>query len=35
MYRYTVTVIRADGRQDRDAAPRESSSSTFFVSVVR
>jgi hypothetical protein len=34
-YRYTVTVIRADGHQDRDGAPRESSSATFFVSVVR
>jgi hypothetical protein len=34
-YRYTVTVVRADGRQDRDAAPRVSSASTFFVSVTR
>jgi hypothetical protein len=34
-YRYTVTVIRANGNQDKDAAPRTSSASTFFVSVVR
>jgi hypothetical protein len=34
-YRYTVTVIRENGRQDRDPAPREASSGTFFVSVVR
>ena len=34
-YRYTVTVIRADGRQDVDAAPRVGTASTFFVSVVR
>lgn len=34
-YRYTVTVIRADGRQDRDASPREGSAATFFVSVIR
>ena len=34
-YRYTVTVIRANGRQDRDTQPREQSASVFFVSVVR
>jgi hypothetical protein len=34
-YRYTVTLIRANGRQDRDAAPRESAAATFFVSVIR
>jgi hypothetical protein len=34
-YRYTVTVIRADGSQQRDATPRQGASSTFFVSVVR
>ena len=33
-YRYIVTVIRANGRQERDAVPRESSSATFFVNVV-
>lgn len=34
-YRYSVTVIRADGRQDRDAAPRTDDAQTFFVSIVR
>jgi hypothetical protein len=34
-YRYTVTVIRANNRQDRDAQPRDGSADVFFVSVVR
>jgi hypothetical protein len=34
-YRYTVTVIRADGRQDRDPQPRQHTARLFFVSVVR
>lgn len=34
-YRYWVTVIRADGRQERDAEPRQRESRTFFVNVVR
>ena len=34
-YRYIVTVIRADGRQQRDTVPREGNSGTFFVNVVR
>ena len=34
-YRYTVTVIRASGRQDRDAEPRSGSAEVFFVSIVR
>jgi hypothetical protein len=34
-YRYWVTVFRADGRQERDAEPRQSESPTLFVSVVR
>jgi hypothetical protein len=34
-YRYTVTVIRANGDQERDPQPREGSADLFFVSVVR
>jgi hypothetical protein len=34
-YRYTVTVVRANGVQERDAQPREASAALFFVSVVR
>ena len=34
-YRYTVTVVRANGRQDRDPQPREGSAGLFFVSVIR
>jgi hypothetical protein len=33
--RYTVTVIRANGRQDHDPEPREQSGSVFFVPVTR
>lgn len=32
-YRYTITVIRADGRQERDAEPRQQSARIFFVNV--
>jgi hypothetical protein len=32
-YRYTVTVIRADGEQTADTIPRVASSDTFFVSL--
>jgi hypothetical protein len=32
-YRYTVTVIRKNGRQDRDAAPRQAAGRILFVSV--
>lgn len=32
-YRYTVTVVRADGDQQRDAQPRQGSSDVLFVSV--
>jgi hypothetical protein len=32
-YRYTVTVVRADGRQERDAEPRQGTARTFFVSI--
>jgi hypothetical protein len=35
IYRYTVTVVRANNRQDRDPQPREQSADLFFVSVVR
>lgn len=34
-YRYTVTVIRANGNQEQDAEPRQQSARTFFVSVQR
>jgi hypothetical protein len=34
-YRYTVTTIRADNRQDRDAQPRDGSAPVFYVIVVR
>lgn len=34
-YRYSVTVVREDGRQDRDSAPRTDSAQTFFVAVLR
>lgn len=34
-YRYTVTVLRANGAQERDPQPREQSAELFYVSVVR
>ncbi|HSN19254.1 MAG TPA: hypothetical protein VLS49_01165 [Usitatibacter sp.] len=34
-YRYTVTVVRANGTQDADPQPREQSAQVFYVSVVR
>jgi hypothetical protein len=34
-YRYTVTIVRADGRQERDPEPRQGTARTFFVSVNR
>ena len=34
-YRYTVTVIRANGEQQRDPQPREQTAGLFYVSVVR
>jgi hypothetical protein len=34
-YRYTVTVLRKDGSQDRDAAPREGSGDLLYVPVTR
>jgi hypothetical protein len=34
-YRYTVTVVHADGTQDVDPQPREQSAQVFYVSVVR
>ncbi|MER9678544.1 hypothetical protein NKJ23_04260 [Mesorhizobium sp. M0184] len=32
-YRYSVTVIRANGRQDQDPQPRTGTGATFFVNV--
>jgi hypothetical protein len=32
-YRYTVTVVRSDGSQERDQQPRQGTASTFYVSV--
>jgi hypothetical protein len=34
-YRYIVTVVRSDGKQERDAEPRQGSAKTFFVNVQR
>jgi hypothetical protein len=34
-YRYTVTIVRKNGVQERDAQPRQSSADLFYVSVVR
>lgn len=34
-YRYTVTVIRVDGRQEQDAEPRQKNSTSFYVNVQR
>jgi hypothetical protein len=34
-YRYTVTVMRHNGVQERDPQPREQHASLFYVSVVR
>jgi len=34
-YRYTVTVVRANGSQDVDPQPREQSAQVFYVSVAR
>jgi hypothetical protein len=34
-YRYTVTVLRADGSQDQDAAPREGSGDKLYLAVTR
>ena len=33
-YRYHKTIVRADGRQDRDAVPSSGTGSTFFVATV-
>lgn len=34
-YRYTVTVIRANGRQEQDVTPRQGTARILFVSVVK
>jgi hypothetical protein len=34
-YRYTVTVIRKNGQQDRDPLPRSQSADVFYVSVIK